>query len=359
MATRQDLEQGDIAARQMFGGPLFSPTDVSNIIGAASSAAGSIGRGLTSAINPIESIAKLQNFFSGTSLIGNRRPMADQAAPTLPQLPSGTTVSGSDIYPTFPQMPPSSPSQQQQVASSRPATSPTVAAASPVMQQQTTTPTTQRAAAPNPNAGRTPIQTPFGTIFATQEQAQAAYTPRSQGNTPRTPEQQQALLAQMRERGEAIGSRLAGEQRQNYYATRQGMEQRRAQEALTPSPYEGGTPGRDRRMAGAQALVAAERWRQVAEGTRGAMERTPVSAFGGEFRQGSMGQFSPVQRPSYTTRGLAGGYAPAPITPLSVPSAQDSFASSFATGRAPSIFEDNQPQNSLYLTGSPFIPFRS
>ena len=35
------------------------------------------------------------------------------------------------------------------------------------------------------------------------------------------------------------------------------------------------------------------------------MDTSPVSAFGGEFRQGSMGQFSPIQRPTYAVGGAA------------------------------------------------------
>ena len=157
------------------------------------------------------------------------------------------------------------------------------------------------------------IKTPFGSVFATEQQSAAMMTPRTMAQQgSRTPEQQQALLAQMRERGAAIGQRLAGEEatrqqglRQGYYAFRQGLEERRAQEMLTPLAYEGFQVGRARREAAGQALVGAERWKQVASGARGAMDTSPVSAFGGEFRQGSMGQFSPIQRPTYAIGGAA------------------------------------------------------
>lgn len=126
--------------------------------------------------------------------------------------------------------------------------------------------------------GRQAVQTPFGAIYATAEQAANMMTPRTMAQqSSRTPEQQQALLAQMRERGAAIGQRLATQETerqqglsQRYYAFRQGLEQRRAQEAL--STERGRSPDV---MRGAQALAQAERWRQAQQG-RSPMSREPL-----------------------------------------------------------------------------------
>jgi len=85
--------------------------------------------------------------------------------------------------------------------------------------------------------GRTPIQTPRGTIYATQEQASNMYAPRTlaqQGS--RTPEQQQALLGQMRERGAAIA--------QNYTNTMQNFAaERRENPATAYTAQSGGLTG--------------------------------------------------------------------------------------------------------------------
>ncbi len=75
--------------------------------------------------------------------------------------------------------------------------------------------------------GLQPIQTPRGTLYATEQQASNVMTPRTldqQGT--RTPEQQQALLAQMRERGAAIA--------QNYTQTMQNFA---AERRANPQSY--------------------------------------------------------------------------------------------------------------------------
>jgi len=69
--------------------------------------------------------------------------------------------------------------------------------------------------------GRQAIQTPYGNIYATQQQAANMMTPRTaaqQGS--RTPEQQQALIAQMRERGSALGKQFAQDQESFFTAKR-------------------------------------------------------------------------------------------------------------------------------------------
>jgi hypothetical protein len=146
--------------------------------------------------------------------------------------------------------------------------------------------------------GRQAIQTPRGTIYATSEQASNMMTPRTLAQqSSRSPAEQQALLAQMRERGSAIGQRLAGEEatrqqglQQGYYAFRQGLEERRAQEALSTAG--GRSPQVSR---GAQALAEAERWKQAQAG-RSPMDRGPFTIGGGGGPQPATATTTP--RPS-------------------------------------------------------------
>jgi hypothetical protein len=105
-------------------------------------------------------------------------------------------------------------------------------------------------------------------------------TPRTMAqSSSRTPEQQQALLAQMREAGAGIGQRIAQDQQrrdqesvQRGYAFRQGLAETAAQRALTPSF--GTEPSSESKTRGAQALAEAERWRQAQTG-RSPMSREP------------------------------------------------------------------------------------
>jgi hypothetical protein len=96
---------------------------------------------------------------------------------------------------------------------------------------------------------------------------------------PRTPEQQQALLAQMREAGAGIRQNIAEKQKefdeksiQRGYAFRQGLAETAAQRALTPAF--GTEPSSESKTRGAQALAEAERWRQAQAG-RSPMSREP------------------------------------------------------------------------------------
>jgi hypothetical protein len=127
----------------------------------------------------------------------------------------------------------------------------------------------------------------------------------------RTPEQQQDLLAQMRETGAGIRGRLDQESVQRGYAFRQGLAESAAQRALTPSFGAEITEGMKSR--GTQATAEAERWR-LAQGGRSPMNQEPISSMGLQWQRGSMGQYSPV-------RGIGGGPQPqqsmatAPTTP--------------------------------------------
>jgi hypothetical protein len=164
--------------------------------------------------------------------------------------------------------------------------------------------------------GKTAIQTPYGTMFATEQQAINSQTPRTAAqSSSRTPQQQQELLAQMRERGGVIGKRLAGEEanRQKdlqgkYYAFREESERGRAEEAL--STERGRSPDKAR---GAEALIQAERFRQAQQG-RSPMSRSPL-VFGASAPQPAASfSASPSMGGPSTMRG---GGSPFSFTPFS------------------------------------------
>lgn len=210
------------------------------------------------------------------------------------------------------------------------------------------------------------IQTPFGMVSSSTGMPQPTFEMSNsglRGVLPETNADNRAMtMAQMSERGGAISQRLGQESTNRYYAFRQGLEERRAQELLTPSAYEGGVLGKDRREAAGQALVGAERWGQVAAGGRSAMDRTPVSAFGGEFRQGSMGQFSPIQRPTYTTGGLQSSFTQLPQTRTAQTGVAKTYqgTTSMGTGGTPFSFtpfgttqqQENDPFQGLRFASS-------
>jgi hypothetical protein len=164
--------------------------------------------------------------------------------------------------------------------------------------------------------GRTAIQTPYGTIFATEQQAINSQTPRTAAqSSSRTPQQQQELLAQMRERGGIIGKRLAGEEanrqkdlRGKYYAFREESERGRAEESL--STERGRSPDKAR---GAQALIQAERFRQAQQG-RSPMSRSPL-VFGASAPQPAASFSASPSMGGPSTMG--GGGSPFSFTPFS------------------------------------------
>lgn len=114
----------------------------------------------------------------------------------------------------------------------------------------------------------------------------------------RTPEQQQDLLAQMRERGGAIRQRLDQESIQRGYAFRQGLAETEAQRALTPAF--GTTVTQSGTMRGAQALAEAERWKQAQAG-RSPMSREPLVFGGGgpQPQRGMVPQTTMASTPSF------------------------------------------------------------
>lgn len=89
------------------------------LVGSAINAVAPIAGAITSVgsrfTNPIQStlsdVGALRSTVAGTPLIGRSR-MADAAAPSVAQLPSGAMMTGADIYPAAPQIAPNFPTQR-------------------------------------------------------------------------------------------------------------------------------------------------------------------------------------------------------------------------------------------------------
>jgi hypothetical protein len=210
------------------------------------------GAAINRAVSPV--VQGITNAFTNLTsgpLIrtGGRR--QEPATPTVPTLPSGRPATGFDIYPTAPQMAPSFPTQRT-VAATAPQPSAAMPASSNVpsfpnvgmglMGNQNISPLPLEQVSPmtsisrieggpvsmNINKpltaeaqGRSVTQTPYGTVYATAQQQQNMQAPRTIAQqSSRSPAEQQALLAQMRERGSAIGQRLAGQQEQYFKQVR-------------------------------------------------------------------------------------------------------------------------------------------
>ena len=171
-----------------------------------------VGSAITFPIRAAQEAVSGAPLISGTAL--GRTQQAATPEPRVPAFPSGMTGTYSPTPQATPQIPAQMVQQPQaQVASvnPRPATAGDLdafygrGAYAPQPAAQVAQPTPQRTA----------IQTPYGTIYATAEQASnlsAAASRTVDQRSTRSPAEQQALLAQMRERGAAIGQRLAGQQ---------------------------------------------------------------------------------------------------------------------------------------------------
>lgn len=169
------------------------------------------------------------------------------------------------------------------------------------------------------SGGRTPVQTRYGTIYATESQMGAAQQ-LAQAPPQMTFEQR---LADMREKGAAIGERLAGEQTQRYYAFRQGLEEDRLQRAMSQAEKEQarGRSGREAMRIAEQARYGGEIMRQAGANV-GTGQRTPFFSWerasmpsGEQFYRGSMGQYSRVAGTGSQFGGVRGGPQPAAATP--------------------------------------------
>jgi hypothetical protein len=165
-----------------------------------------VGSALTFPIRAAQEAVSGAPLISGTAL--GRTQQAATPEPRVPAFPSGMTGNYSPVSQVAPTIPTTTVQQPQtQVASvnPRPATADDLnafygrGAYAPQPAAQVAQPTPQRTA----------IQTPYGTIYATAEQASnlsaAASRPVDQRST-RSPAEQQALLAQARTAGQKIAS---------------------------------------------------------------------------------------------------------------------------------------------------------
>jgi hypothetical protein len=188
-----------------------------------------------------------------------------------------------------------------------------------------------------------------GSTTLTPEQQTARYEERQRaeqmGTMPRTPEQQQALLAQARQTGSEMRERMRVQEaerqeglRTGYYNFRQRQAETEAQKALS---REGGRSPDT--MRGAQALVRAEEMKQIQAGRR-PMSREPINALAMQFQRGSMGQYSPIRNIGNQT-----------LSPFSnMPSMGTSFSSPTGMGDIFSSFRafDDEYQSPFYSFGS-------
>lgn len=153
------------------------------------------------------------------------------------------------------------------------------------------------------------------------------------GTMPRSPEQQQALLAQMRQAGAGIRERIAATNAQEaeenlgkYYAFRQGIAERQAQIILDPRRRSGELGGVEAQRA-RDALAEAARFKRAAEG--GGLTNEPVMVSGIPYQQAGMGQWSRAPFGSPASQ----------MTPIRTPSAavESGATGSISSGVFPSF----------------------
>lgn len=242
------MAQADRAAGTMFN--VFPQGVGERVSRGAQSLAGAAMGMVNRFTNPIGTLASdigaARQAVSGTRLVGPTS--AFQVPPTAPTsvLPSGTPMVGFDAYPTIPQMAP----RTEFATASQPA-APSLAAPAPVPafptigmgimgnQNIRSLPTDQISPmtrigptlADRGNVttditgmqGKTPIQTPYGTIYAAAGQEAGAERSAALGPmgaryaNVRQESNQADKIAQMRERGAAIGQSLVNRQ-EAYFA---------------------------------------------------------------------------------------------------------------------------------------------
>jgi len=249
------LRQADQAARTMFN--VFPQGVGERVGGAAQAVAGAVGSAINRFSNPFGALASdigaARQAVSGTRLIGRREPAQEVATAPTPVLPSGTPMVGFDAYPTIPQSIP----QTASATAPQPAT-PLVSPSVPAF------PTTGMGLMGNENIrplpteqfaamGRieptladrgkvstditgmqraTPIQTPYGTIYATPEQqANLQRTRTVAQQSSRSPAEQQALIAQIRQQGADLGQKGLQGQEQFFAQKRAEREALRSAES--------------------------------------------------------------------------------------------------------------------------------
>jgi hypothetical protein len=265
----------------------------------------------TSQLNPFPALASLNPFGSRPLVRTDYGEITAPSVPNIPQLPSGAMMTGSaDIYPTTPRFPstpvplPTSPSMTSVGSNMVTTPRPTASFGTPQQIPFTPTPTVQ----PRIN---TAVRE--GTISATPQQL-ANLNARTTAYEGRTPEQQQALLAQMRNAGQNIAS--------NYTRTMQNFAQNRIPQGMrvTDLPAPQGSIGQSlaanfpQSMESRQAASNLTSQRLAATGF-GSMSNQQQSASGLPFSRPSvfsgLGAFNTAPQPS---QSIAGGFGSGSIT---------------------------------------------
>lgn len=216
-----------------------------------------------------------------------------------------------------------------------------------------------------------------GSTTLTPEQQTARFQERQRaeqmGTLPRTPEQQQALLAQARQTGAAIGQTMREREAQRqqeltkgYYAFRQGLELDRFRKAMSEAEKQ-----QSRGRSGKYALRQAEQARYGGEIMRqaganvGTDRKTPFFPWeiasmpsGEKFYSGSMGEYTRVAGTGTPFGGVRGGPQPAAATPTSPQTSQNfnlmtpmptiSSPQSFLGGQGYSGFNLFDPLRGIY-----------
>jgi hypothetical protein len=314
------LRQANKAAATMFN--VFPQGVGEQVGGAAQAAVGALGNVASRLANPLQSFVSdfgaARQAVSGTRLIsrGGSQSVEPSTPPTT-VLPSGTPMLGFDSYPTAQRGSPSFPQRTATVA--QPQTQdqaeipkfPTTglglmgnANISPLPTEQISPMTSISRieggpASMNINApitaeaqGRRAIQTPYGTIYATQQQEENMQAPRTAAQqSSRSPAEQQALLAQMRRQGASIA--------QNYTQTMQNFAAQSAVPSgipMTPPTNRFGQPIPD-----FQQSYARRNEQNVDRG------RTLLSTLGSTGFGEMQGQQTAMVPPSIRTPSLFGG----------------------------------------------------
>lgn len=164
--------------------------------------------------------------------------------------------------------------------------------------------------------GRIPMATPYGTMYATEQQASNAMTPRTfaqQGS--RTPEQQQALLAQVRQNGQNIAS--------DYLKTMATFAQDRRENTPTYTTFSGASIKAPTNMFG-QPIAS---WAKIYEKSSAANEAAIAGIRGkGETNRGGIA-LAPVGGPQPAK--AAQPQRATPSTAPTFPTAPNAFGSPF------------------------------
>ena len=328
------LREANQAARTMFN---VFPQGVGERVGRgarslAEAAMGTISR-FTNPLGTLASdIGAARQAVSGTPLMGPMTAFRVPPTPPTSVLPSGTPMTGFDIYPTQPQMAPRTAS----ATAPQPA-APSLAAPAPVPQFPATgmglmgnqnirplptdqiSPMTRMAPTLADRGGvttditgmqgKTQIQTPYGTVYATAGQAgtervaEMGGLPAQSARLSNIGEQAQrgAAITQMRERGAALAQQQFGAQEAFFAQRRAERDALRATEATARA---GGTRPMDimkarEVVAGPSSIAGIQQ-----QATIGPMSPvgTTVSRFAGALPEGG-------SRPLPSTAMGASGYA--------------------------------------------------